>query len=75
MKSTSTLVGILLIILGVGALVYQGITYTQREQIAKIGNIQVTADTQKTIHFPPWLGGLSLVAGVVLVITGIRKSK
>jgi uncharacterized membrane protein len=75
MKSTSTLVGILLIIVGVVTLAYQGFTYTQREQIVKIGDIQLTADTQKTIYFPPWLGGLSLVAGVVLVVSGRTKSK
>lgn len=68
MKSTTGIIGIILIILGIGTLAYQGVTYTQREKIAQIGDIQVTADTQKTIYFPPLLGGLSLVAGIVLVV-------
>ena len=52
-----TLVGIALIILGVVAFAYQGITYTSREKIIDIGPIQATADTQKTIPLSPLLGG------------------
>lgn len=73
MKSISTVIGIILIILGIASLAYQGITYTQREKIAQIGAIQVTADTQKTVYFPPLLGGLSLVAGIILVVIGRNK--
>lgn len=68
MKSTTGIVGIVLIILGIATLAYQGFTYTQREKIVQIGDIQITADTQKTIYFPPVLGGLSLVTGIVLVV-------
>jgi uncharacterized membrane protein len=74
MKSTLSIVGIILILLGIATLTYQGVTYTQREKVAQIGNIQVTADTQKTVYFPPMLGGLSLVAGIVLVVVG-RKNQ
>ncbi len=70
MKGITSTLGILLIILGVITLVYQGITYTKHETVAQIGDLKVTADTEKTIHFPPLLGGLSLVAGIVLVVVG-----
>lgn len=73
MKSTTGIIGIILIILGIGALAYQGITYTQHEKIAQIGDLQVTADTQKTVYFPPLLGGLSLVAGIILVVVSRRN--
>lgn len=73
MKSLTGIVGIILILLGIVTLAYQGISYTKREKIAQIGDIQVTADTQKTVYFPPVLGGVSLVAGIVLVAVG-RKS-
>ena len=68
------LVGIVLIVLGIVAFAYQGITYTSREKIIDIGPIQATADTQKTIPLPPILGGLMLVGGVALVIVGAKKS-
>ena len=69
-----TLVGIALIVLGIVAFAYQGITYTSREKIVDIGPIQATADTQKTIPLPPLLGGLVLAGGIVLMLVGVKKS-
>ncbi len=69
-----TLVGIALIVLGIVAFAYQGITYTSREKIIDIGPIQATADTQKTIPLSPVLGGLALAGGIVLVVVGAKKS-
>ncbi|HEV2613198.1 MAG TPA: DUF3185 domain-containing protein [Gammaproteobacteria bacterium] len=70
MKSSITLVGILFIVLGVLSLAYQGFTYTQRESVANIGSLNITADKQHTVYFPPLLGGLAVVAGIVLVVVG-----
>lgn len=69
-----TLVGIALIVLGIVALAYQGITYTSREKIINIGPFQATADTQKTIPLSPLLGGLALAGGIVLVVVGAKKT-
>jgi uncharacterized membrane protein len=68
-----TLVGIVLIVLGIVAFAYQGITYTSRETVIDIGPIKATADTQKTIPLPPILGGLMFVGGIALVVVGNRK--
>ena len=68
------IIGLILIVLGIGALAYQGITYTTREKIFDIGSIQASADVQKTIPLSPILGGLSLVGGIVLVVMGRKKS-
>ena len=67
------LVGIALIVLGVVAFAYKGITYTSRETVIDIGPIKATADTQKTVPLSPLLGGLALVGGIVLVVVGNRK--
>lgn len=75
MKSSLSILGIVLIIIGIVALGYQGFSYTKREKVAEIGNIQISADTQKTVYFPPILGGISLVAGIVLVVVGQRRSQ
>jgi drug/metabolite transporter (DMT)-like permease len=69
-----TLVGIALIVIGIVAFAYQGITYTSREKIFDIGPFQATADTQKTIPLSPLLGELALVGGIVLVVVGAKKS-
>lgn len=68
-----SVVGILLVILGVIALTYQGITYTTREKVVQLGPIEATKKTEKTIPLPPLLGGTALAAGVVLIIAGSKK--
>lgn len=73
MKSPITVVGLLLVIAGILALSYQGYTYQKPEEIAKIGNVKITAEQDKTIQFPPYLGGAALAAGLVLVIVGRKK--
>jgi len=67
-------VGIALIILGIVALAYQGITYTSREKVIDIGPFHATAETEKTIPLSPLLGGLALVGGIVLVVVGAKKA-
>lgn len=75
MKSITSVLGILLIIAGILLLTYEGYSYTEREAIVQIGNVQVTADTQKHVHISPWFGGLSLAAGIILVVIGTREKK
>jgi len=72
MKSV-TLVGIVLIILGVLALAYQGITYTTREKVVDIGPLKASVDKEKSIPLPPIVGAVALAGGVALVIVGARK--
>ena len=69
-----TLVGIALILLGIVAFAYQGITYTSREKVIDVGPLQATVDTKKTIPLSPLFGGLVLVGGIVLVVVGTKKS-
>ncbi len=73
MKGTS-IAGILLIVLGVIALAYQGITYTTQKKIVDIGPIQATKEEHKTIPLPPIVGGLALVGGIALLVTGGKDS-
>lgn len=65
--------GIILIVLGVIALAYGGISYTREEEILDVGPIEATAERRETIPLPPILGGLALAGGVVLLIAGSRK--
>jgi hypothetical protein len=67
------IVGIILIVIGVAALAFQGISYTTREKIIDVGPIHATAEKKKTIHLPPVLGGMALVGGIVLLVVGGKK--
>jgi hypothetical protein len=67
------LVGVVLIVLGVAALIYQGVTYTSRETVVDLGPVHATADRQKTLPPPPVLGIVAVAGGVVLLIAGVRR--
>lgn len=71
---TTAVIGIVLIVLGIISFAYQGITYTKREKVIDLGPIEATAERKKTIPLPPILGGLLIVGGIVLLVTGSRKS-
>lgn len=73
MKSNNIL-AIVLIILGIAAFAYQGITYTTREKVVDLGPVQVTADKTKTIPLSPVIGVIALAGGLVLLVIGNRKS-
>ena len=70
---TYTLTGIILIVIGIVAFAYQGITYTTREKVVDIGPIQMTAEKTKTLPLPPIVGGIALVGGIVLLVLGNKK--
>jgi hypothetical protein len=68
-----TIVGVVLIALGVVALIYQGISYTSRETVIDIGPLHATAERQKTLPLPPVLGIVVVAGGVAMLVAGARK--
>jgi hypothetical protein len=66
------LLGLILVVLGVLALAYQGIQYTTREKILDIGSLKITADSKRNIPLPPIVGGIALVAGIALILVDRR---
>ncbi|MGI8843492.1 MAG: DUF3185 domain-containing protein [Gemmatimonadaceae bacterium] len=67
------IIGIVLIVAGALALVYQGITYNRDRTVLEVGPISATAETRETIPIPPVLGGLAIAAGVVLLVMSRRQ--
>lgn len=61
-------IGVILIVLGVVGLAYGGLSWTSRETIVDAGPIEITADKTESVPLPPIVGGLMLIAGVVLVM-------
>jgi len=62
-----------MIIIGIIMLVWTGFTYTQKEKLVDAGPIQISADKQKSVNWPPYVGGIILVAGVIILTTS-KKS-
>ena len=65
--------GIILIVLGAAMLIWGGFTYTKKEKIIDAGPIQVSADKQETVNWPPYLGGILLVGGIVIIATAKNR--
>ncbi|MGH9319336.1 MAG: DUF3185 domain-containing protein [Vicinamibacteria bacterium] len=63
-------IGIILIVLGIVAFVFQGISYTTEEEVLDIGPLEVQKEERKTIPLPPILGAVALVGGITLVALG-----
>ena len=72
MKIT-TLIAIVLIVIGIIAFGYQGISYTTSEKVIDIGPIEMTADKTRTLPLPPIVGGIAIFGGILLLVTG-RKN-
>jgi LPXTG-motif cell wall-anchored protein len=65
--------GLILIVLGAIMLIWTGFTYTKKEKIVDAGPIQISADREKSVNWPPYAGGVLLLGGVVLFVAGRKK--
>jgi len=73
MNTTKTL-ALVFIALGVIAFAYQGISYTSRESIVDLGPLHVSTEKTHTLPLPPIVGGIALIGGVALLLSGNRKA-
>jgi len=69
-----TITGIVLAVIGLFALAYQGLTYTTQKKVLDIGPIQATKEQRHTIPLPPILGAIALVGGIVVIVSDRRES-
>ena len=67
------IVGIALIVIGLAALAYQGITYTTRETVLDVGPIHATTERERTFPLPPVVGIAAVAGGVALLFAGRRN--
>ncbi len=65
--------GIVLIVIGALALVYQGFSYTHTEQDAKIGPLKIQHEEKEHVPLPPIVGGICVAVGVGLLVFGARQ--
>lgn len=62
-------IGLIMIALGVVMLIWTGFTYTKKEKVIDAGPIQVSADKEKSVNWPPYAGGILLIGGVIIFAT------
>lgn len=64
--------GIVIAALGAYVLL-KGLTYKSQSNVLKVGDLQVTAEEHRLV--PPWVGGVALVGGLVLIGAGVGKRR
>jgi uncharacterized membrane protein HdeD (DUF308 family) len=69
----ATVAGIVLLVIGVLALAYQGISYTTREQVVDLGPLEIYEEDTDTIPLPPIIGIVAIIGGVALIIVGSKR--
>ena len=68
-------IGIILAIIGIAMLVLGGgFSFTKKEKVIDAGPLEVTADKKEHVNWPPYVGGIVLVVGVVLAVSGNKNS-
>jgi len=67
-------IGLVLIALGVVMLIWTGFTYTKKEKIVDTGPIQISADKEKSVNWPPYAGGILLIGGIIIFATARKSS-
>jgi hypothetical protein len=68
-----TVVGILLIVVGIVGFALGGISFTHEKKDVDLGPLQVSHKETSTLPISPILSTLSLIAGVGLVVVGARR--
>ena len=68
-----TVIGILLVVVGLLALALGAITYTRREDVLDVGPVGVTTEKHERIPLPPVLGIVSVIGGVGILVAGSRR--
>jgi hypothetical protein len=70
----ATIIGILLILLGIVGFATGGVSFTHQKKDVDLGPVQVSHQTKDTLPISPILSTISLIAGLGLVVVGMRSS-
>ena len=62
------IIGLILVAIGMISLLWGGISWTREETVVDLGPIEARTQERETIPLPPLVGGIALVAGVILVL-------
>lgn len=66
--SSRQMVGLGLVIVGIVALVWGGVFWTDRDTVIDVGPLEVTTEEREGVRLPPVLGVIALVGGIVLLM-------
>ena len=63
-------IAVVLVVLGMVGLIWGGVSYTTHKKIVDLGSIQATHEERHSVPVPPVAGGIALLGGIVLLVSG-----
>ena len=67
-------IGIILIVVGIGLFVFQGIRTTKKEKVLDVGPVEITKQVERSDNWQMYAaGGIAVVAGLIMVLTAQKK--
>jgi hypothetical protein len=75
MKNPLLVAGIVIAVLGFIAFAIGGFSFHQQETKLQVGDLKVTADTQRNVPIPPVVSIGAIVIGIVLVGLGAMRGR
>lgn len=67
-------IGFILIIAGILMMVFRGFSVTTEKEVADIGPLEINKKENKWIGWPTYAGGVLVIVGVVMVVSGRKKT-
>lgn len=67
------IVGLVLVIVGLVALIWGGIFWTDRDTVFDAGPLEIETAEREGISLPPVLGAVALVGGIILLVVPSRR--
>ncbi len=74
LMKAATIVGILLIVLGIIGYATGGLSFTHEKKVVDAGPVQISHKTQDTLPLSPILSTVALIAGIGLVVVGAKSN-
>lgn len=68
------IIGIVLVVLGILGFIFGGISFTREKEVADVGPLELKTEEKETIPIAPIASGAAVVAGIVMIVAGARKS-
>jgi uncharacterized membrane protein len=69
------ILGLILIVVGIVVLAYGGFaSFTTKENVAKLGPLEVNKENEHRVPIGPIVGGVCIVGGVLLLVAGRNTS-
>lgn len=66
--------GFILLVVGIIMLIWGGFSYTKKEKVVDAGPVQISADKQHSVNWPPYAGGILVIGGIILLATSKKTT-